>query len=335
MRLVAYLIFGLIGYILLSAFLLILPLLANFLAVSLPGDYLKVKQRLFYTKGTMRSIWQGDANCAAPSRALGYVPREGQCNFSNFEFNTVLLFDEQGAVIDRPSNPKENIIIVGDSHSMGWGVDYNKTFSYLLSQDDWGIYNYAVSSWGTEQEVKAAIMSPVFDESDYIVIQYCDNDIGKNKRFLQDYIPIEYEAHLARESQNISVITGIQKLRNGARFTVSNTSLKEFFLIPLNVLFSIFESSNQDTFSVSETSEHQGKIVEILNRYPQLLEKEVLIFYSNSYGKKFPDWERQIGSYRFLDLNFGKEHYYAIDDHLNERGHAFIASKLKEEIITP
>ena len=141
----------------------------------------------------MRSIIQGDAGCVEADNRFGYIPKKGDCIFNNFEFTSVLKFDETGSVMpsENGRNKLQNLIIVGDSMAMGWRHSYNQTFSYLLSSFGYNVTNLSMSSYGTEQEVLTAINHPNFEEADTIIIQYCANDLEKNKKQLKDYIEDE------------------------------------------------------------------------------------------------------------------------------------------------
>ena len=179
-----YLISSVAIYLFLSMLVSITPIFLNVLGIGIANETLLTRQHDFYFGAPMRSIIQGDAGCVQADSELGYRQKIGDCNFKNFEFDTVLKFDGRGAVMTKHNelNTKLNIIVVGDSHAMGWGVSYDETFSYILNKDGYRVTNLSMSSYGTEQEILSAISSEKFRAADTIIIQYCNNDIGKNKK---------------------------------------------------------------------------------------------------------------------------------------------------------
>ena len=43
-----------------------------------------------------------------------------------------LKFDDFGRFSNHPSNDNNGIVVLGDSHAMGWGVNDDETFSSIL-----------------------------------------------------------------------------------------------------------------------------------------------------------------------------------------------------------
>ena len=301
------------------------PIVLNVFGIGFANESFLSKQRLYYMGAPMRSVIQGNAGCVQADKNLGYKQRIGDCIFENFEFDTILKFDDFGAEMPNiPENTKEKIIVVGDSHAMGWGVSFDETFAYILSENGYQITNLSMSSYGTEQEILSAINSDQFDEADTIIIQYCDNDLGKNKKNISEYVEKEFKAY---ENRTKSDFTIYDKLHNAAKFYLKQFSIKDLFIFPLSVVrssFKKFEPPNAKEDSLT----HQRFINDILNKYGALKTKNIIIFYSNGYGRKFADWNRSQGNINFVDLNIQPSHYYMLDDHLNSTGHQYIANSL-------
>ncbi|MEY8241714.1 MAG: hypothetical protein RPT25_15320 [Cycloclasticus sp.] len=327
-------------YVSLCVFFLVLPFFSNVFGIGLPNDYLLKKQQELYNKAPMRSIWQGDAKCAAPNKYLGYAPKLGECAFENFEFATKNIYTEKGWLETDLKEGQETIIVVGDSHAMGWGVDTSQTFSGLLSQNGMNVINLANSSWGTEQEIRAVVKSEYFKKSDYIIIQYCDNDAGKNVRN-DDYIKVEYEHYLAHSKSDVAPYTLKMRVINGSNYLVENFSIGEFFLGPLKPMesaifgfeYSEFEYNEFEDYTTIQTESHLDFVMKVINGYPELLDKKIIIFYSNGWGKKFTDFDKEVDNVEFVDFGLKRNHYYWIDDHLNESGHRFISNRLMQILI--
>ena len=78
----------------------------------------------------------------------------------------------------------KSIVVLGDSHAMGWGVNDKETFSYFLQVlTKQPVYNLAVSSYGTEREIARFEKSGLLENTDIIIIQYHENDLKENLSF--------------------------------------------------------------------------------------------------------------------------------------------------------
>ena len=96
---------------------------------------IKEYQRNFYQKAGLMNIWQANPDCIEFDDKIIFKPKETTCEFNNLEFKTSLTFDENGRYSNNFRDlTKKSIIVLGDSHAMGWGVNDNETFSYLLEK---------------------------------------------------------------------------------------------------------------------------------------------------------------------------------------------------------
>jgi hypothetical protein len=321
-------------YIFGSHLLTVAPIFSNILGYGIENDFLREVQHKYYQQAPMRSIIQGDANCAAPDENLGYVAKNGDCEFSNFEFDTTLKFSDSGAVIDtKVDKSLPEIIVVGDSHAMGWGVSYNETFAYKLGNLGYKVRNYSMSSYGTEQEINSALKSDIFNESRYVVFQYCENDISINKRDLSEYVTWVFKDYSKRATKNIETLSFNQKMTNAAQLLYKEYSFTETLSYPIKILKTVHSGDYKSAHSAEETVKHQEYFLKVINRYPKIQEKKIIAFYSNGYGRKFESWERVSGNVNFVDLNLSRDNYNAIDDHLNLKGHLSISSALNHLIL--
>ena len=67
---------------------------------------------------------------------------------------------------------------------MGWGVNDDETFSYILQNIlKRQVYNLAVSSYGTAREIIRLNKTNLLRNSNTLIIQYHENDINENKDF--------------------------------------------------------------------------------------------------------------------------------------------------------
>ena len=102
-------------------------------------------------------------------------------------------------------------------------------------------------------------------------------------------------------------------------------------MLPLKTIRSLFyDIQTPSDESIKDTAIHKNYIKAILNKYPVLKTKEIFIFYSNAYGKKFVNWQESSKNIHFVDIELNYLHYHLIDDHLNVNGHKYIANSFKD-----
>jgi len=296
----------------LSAILLVNNITPN---IKLIQEY----QRNFYIIG-MRKIWHSRPECVEFSKTQTYVPKEGSCNFSNIEFDITMSFNKLGRLSGHPINENGNgVAILGDSYSMGWGVNDNETFSYLLEKKiGRPVYNFGVSGYGTIRELLRLKEANLLDKIDTIIIQYCYNDYGENvgydSKISLDVVKKKYEM-LTKDSE----YSVWKKFRKSFRY--SSTIAK-------NVL------TNKD--SSMDFNHHNDAFIEVLKKFPFIQDKKIIVFYVNGYQQKFvnfPSGKSNIFNnleYFDLDIEMDKKNFFLIDGHLNFTGHKKIAEKLSK-----
>src|SRR4051794_16805571 len=63
-----------------------------------------------------------------------YKMKPGECKFSNIEYDTTMTHDADGFRNLRPL-PAYDVVALGDSHTQGWGVGDDQTFSSILTTE--------------------------------------------------------------------------------------------------------------------------------------------------------------------------------------------------------
>ena len=314
-KIIAFLFIILINYIfiffsiyIVSAFLLINKITPN---IELIRDY----QRNFYQFGGIREIWQSNDNCIEYDKELIYVPKKSSCNFNNIEFETTLSFNNYGRYSDHPINYNNNsIVVLGDSHAMGWGVNDEDTFSAILEKKiNRPVYNLAVAGYGTPRELIRLEKSNLINEAETIVIQYCYNDYGENKDFVintDDQAKEKFD--IVGKSKPMSFW---KKLRKSFRYSLT---------IPIDII----TAKNQ----LMDFNNHHDLFESKLLESDILKNKKIIIFYVNGYDMKFFNFpqgkSKNIENLHYYDLDIGEKYTFRIDGHLNEIGHDFIAEEL-------
>ena len=109
-----------------------------------------------YIYGTVaRDVVQFDPAFARYDAELLYTLRPGRFTFSQFEFRTPYEVNSLGVRDDEASLAAPEIVVVGDSVAMGWGVEQDETFAQLIERrTSRRVLNASVSSYGTVRELR-------------------------------------------------------------------------------------------------------------------------------------------------------------------------------------
>ncbi len=143
-----------------------------------------------------RALVQFDPQCARYDAGLTYTLKPGSCTFENIEFRTEIRVNRAGLRDDEASLEAPEVIVLGDSHTMGWGVERDQTFGRVLARKSGlKVLNAGISSYGTVREM---LLLDRLDLSRLrvLVLQYSDNDLIENREFREhgDHLPIASEA---------------------------------------------------------------------------------------------------------------------------------------------
>jgi hypothetical protein len=139
-----------------------------------------------------RSLIQFDARCARYDAELFYTLKPGSCTWGNLEFTNEYRVNRAGLRDDEAALSAPEMIVIGDSHAMGWGVDQDQSLVRIMAQKT-GLktLDAAVSSYAT---VREKLMLARLDRSKLrvLAIQYADNDLPENRTFREqgDHLPI-------------------------------------------------------------------------------------------------------------------------------------------------
>jgi hypothetical protein len=179
--------------------LFVLMLSAPRLAGATPRPFRRLVQEVY--RHFSRSLIQFDPHCARYDPGLAYTLKPGTCTFENKEFRNTFHINRLGLRDDEASLDGPDVIVLGDSYVMGWGVGQDQTLVRVLARKSGlKVLNAGISSYGTAREMK------LLDRLDWsrlktLIIQYADNDLPENRTFREHggSLPIMSEA----EYQNI------------------------------------------------------------------------------------------------------------------------------------
>jgi hypothetical protein len=119
--------------------------------------------------------------CGRYDPQLTYLLRPGECRYGDTEFDTLVHVNSAGLRGSEESLDNPDVVIVGDSHTLGNGVRQEKIFATRLENSSGlKVLNAGMSSYGTARELMLLRKLGV-DKAKYIIIQYCRNDYNENK----------------------------------------------------------------------------------------------------------------------------------------------------------
>lgn len=279
-----------------------------------------------YMVNEMKYI-QYDENCAVYNNQLGYKLKPGECTFSGIEFNNTYRINSMGLRDDEQSLVGPDIIVVGDSFAMGWGVEDNETFSSLIeNKTDFKILNAAISSYGTVREMKI-LENLDLSNLQYLIIQYCLNDYEENRSFIENNMkhdPMQRHTYLNAQIQHLS-------------------NNKYYFGKYVFLIFKSFFINN--TIENDKTLELETKyFINILRHYVDELELKditLIIFgtcaddrFINNIDKELQPMNSRISSNNVKTFTPKWKQYYSfnLDPHYTPKGHKNLADELIEQI---
>lgn len=164
------------------------PSLLNYLPA--PLNPLDVTRHL-YKSVPLRNVIQYDSRCFKADPSLIYLPKPNSaCEQSNLEYKVNISFgaDGQRRYGAKAYNPL-SLIVLGDSHAMGWGVSDQQVFTSHLAHKGINSLNLSVSSYGTAREIRRLIRFSESHPKEYrnvpfILFVYNPNDYGENAQEL-------------------------------------------------------------------------------------------------------------------------------------------------------
>jgi hypothetical protein len=177
--------------------------LAHPRATVIPLDILRPLHVLFD-----RNVIQVMPECAVYDEGLTYRLRPGRCTFANREFSNEFFINSLGVRDDESSLDQPRVIMIGDSLTMGWGVDQEQAFASVFErQTGLRTLNAGVSSYGTVRELRMLERVDRRAATD-IVIQYSDNDLVENEQLVSGRYQV-----LSREDYDRTVRGQAEMLR--------------------------------------------------------------------------------------------------------------------------
>jgi len=279
-----------------------------------------------YVRHGVKVIQMSD-ECARYDDGLFYTLRPGNCDFSNLEFDTHYDINSEGLRDDELSLKAPEVIALGDSYTMGWGVEQSESFIDIIEQEtNKNALNAGISSYGTARE---SILFERLDTSNlkYLIWQYSENDIDENRAFVGNNFNLEISSRDRYEEVKEKSQKGYSPLMHFGRFVkqitqnVSTHSLArktseeevEYFLKIINNL-NFPEEVKIIVFELSDAAFLNNGFADVVERviardeFSAIRDKVIIIDVAE-----------------ILDEN---DDYFKIDTHINRSGHQKLADYL-------
>ena len=300
--------------------------------------------------------------CAEYDPDLSYKLKTGTCQFSNIEFSTTVTGNSYGLRDDEASLIEPEIICLGDSYTMGWGVEGEQTFAQLIEKETkMKTLNAGMSSFGTPREM---ILLGKLDISKlkYLVIQYHPNDDYENQVFVENnnFLPIQSKKQFDHNCEKHINRRRYVPLRYFSNFLHQRWLYPESSTMFVNLGIAAgsvsdtpgaISSKATDSFAESKdldkTEQSAFNFLEIIKSHDELSQVNLIILIITWSTDLTIDFKERIKSltkqYEYPDfINsatvvnpwkfMNNQDYFYLDDHLNTKGHRKIGSALSEII---
>ena len=264
-----------------------------------------------------------------------YKMEPGKCQLSNIEFETMITHDGDGFRND-DALTKVDVAVLGDSHAHGFGVGDSDTFAHLLKVGSRNnVRNFGIGSYATMRGLD--VLKQYGQDARYIVLQYCDNDLGENDASLR----LDKEAFKRNVESRWKAI--IEQYNRGKELGVAKP-LRHLLMMIGNRWFGSKEIWRAQRIAGRELQREAALFAQIVTKYQELLEgKRLLIFESAGHGFNTPMFDAVFKAelskiawlnFRIIDTSelLDSSHYYFLDDHLNRSGHKRLAEAISQEI---
>lgn len=266
--------------------------------------------------------------------------------YFNKEFNNAYHINSKGMRDSEIASKAPQIICLGDSYTMGWGVEQSETYPKQLEQlSRLKTLNAGTSSYGTAREM---IQLGQMDTSalQYLIIQYCYNDLQENLTYISNNYTLPVSKKVLFDS-----LVAKQKLLK--KYFVGKYGLlmgQVFLKKQLNSLMPVFPLTQERDHPFGNEEQHAKAFVDILYNAAAInfRKTRVIVTVLDSYehmdnrflenvqrlASQFPYKDRFGNNLIVLDMkdHLQKNDFYTLDLHIKPSGHAKVAEKIREKL---
>jgi lysophospholipase L1-like esterase len=290
-----------------------------------------------------RNVIQVVPECSEYDPNLFYkLHPNNTCTFSNVEFSNKLISNKAGLRDDDASLVAPEIISLGDSYTLGWGVEQNESYPARLENiTGKKVLNAGMSSFGTVREMRILSM---LDTSNlkYITIQYCANDIEENESYLRNNSKLKISSKASYDSLVTKSKWG--KVYFPGKYFL--TTVRFFVKEKVKQILGRKDPTNPAYYDSKKTAK---VFLDMLKTSPVNFAKtRVIVVDMNEFENERPDFIREVNallsdsSYsshfnknlQTVDITkvLDKNDYYLLDGHVKPAGHEKVATAISKLI---
>lgn len=274
--------------------------------------------------------------CAQYDPQLTYVYKPGAALLHRApEFSDSITINAGGLRDDDASLVRPQVICLGDSYTAGVGVRQQQTYAQVLERTTGlKVLNAGVSSYGTAREL---MLYRRLDTTamQYLVIQYCYNDLEENIAYVQNGRQLKVRSRQAYDTLVNAHYWATRYYPLKRALTISRMMAKGAISNPAPETpkpGALLQATAANTFL--DILYHSGMdfdrtrvLVVDISKYPVFDAQRVA--QSAAYSEAFRKNVRFIDMAPLGDPSL----YYPLDNHLNAKGHALLASLIHQEIL--
>jgi lysophospholipase L1-like esterase len=282
-----------------------------------------------------RSMIQFQGESAQYDKELFYTLKPGSSTFKSYEFNTEYNVNALGLRDDSESLENPEVLFLGDSFTMGWGVGQNESFPAVFeNKTKYKTLNTGISSYGTARESRMMARTQT-DSLKAIIIQYHETDLEENDFYIKNN---RLGSRTSEEFDNQVVANNrvlkyypfkyikIAVLNFAKQKTAETANSTEAVLTGA---FQTYPNYVNDFYKILGKI-HEIKNVPVILTYTGSFYTEPLVIQSfEKYAK-----ENNIQNVHFVNLAgiLKDTDYFYFDDHLNASGHQKVGEALAIKI---
>ncbi len=261
--------------------------------------------------------------------------------FTNREFSNQISVNSKGLRDDELSLKNPSIICLGDSYTMGWGVENKESYPQQLEAiSGLRVLNAGIPSYGTARELELLKQLDT-SAAKYIVIQYCSNDDGENEASKEN----RYQLQISSQNSFDSLLKGYNWgrvyfpgkhfLSIGPLFVKHELNkLRPLFRLPFEREMPLGDTGERahaflDVLSNSKVNFGNAKIiVTVLDSYDR--SKNDILTKLEELSKQEPYKSRFADRLLIVRLNdvLDRTDFFEVDVHVRASGYKKIADKL-------
>jgi len=265
--------------------------------------------------------------------------------YRNREFDTDFHINSKGLRDNESSLTAPEVIVLGDSYVMGWGVEEPETISKQLEKvSGLRVLNAGISSYGTARELKLLNQLDV-SQLKFVIIPYCMNDIIENRASKKNQYHLPVSSNNAFDSLQASH-GFVRRYFPGKYFLTIGQSFVKHEINKIYPLFKLrldrltpFRNEKEhaveflDVLSNTDVKWGNAKIiVTMMGTYPDLksnfLKDVQTISQQEPYKSRFDGRLFTVP----IEAGLGPGDFFFLDLHIRPSGHKKMADNLWEEI---